>query len=246
MDINLTAVLILIGFVVPGLSARRTRNLFCPRTLDTVGATEELGQFVGTGLLIHLILISGCLLFFSRWHHAYAQSLREGLVSGGLPRMVLDHYWFAICYLVLSLIAGYLFGVLSGLGAIHGWVGKIFSPLLRRMGVSLLVDRPMVFDVFYSDGFRGITFVELEMKDSGGFYTGQLAEWGLVSDEEPHNPVYLKKVSYRSVQENEYRPLKADGVWFDMADAINTRIQRMSESDLSAVQKEPTIDGGGF
>jgi Family of unknown function (DUF6338) len=232
MDINFTAVLILIGFVVPGLSARRTRNLFCPKALDTVGATEELGQFVAAGLLIHLILISGYLLFFSQWCHAYAQDLREGLVSGGLQKVILDHYWFVICYLAVSVIAGYMLGVLSGLGAIRRWIGKLFSPLLRKMRISLLVDRPMVFDVFHREGFKGVTFIELEMKGGGGFYTGQLAECAIVSDEEPHKPVYLEKVSFRSIHEDEYRPLRADGVWFDLADASSVRIQRLSECDL--------------
>jgi hypothetical protein len=238
MNVNLTAVLVLIGFVVPGLSARRTRNLFYPRKLDPVGPTEELGQFVATGLLIHLILLSGCLLFFSLWQRPYGHEVGNELTSGGLPSVITEHYWFTISYLAASLVSGHLYGALSGFAGVRRGVRGLFAPLLRKAGVSLLVDLPMVFDVFHQEGFSGITFVELEMKGDGGYYTGQLAEYALVPDAEPHKPVYLEKVLFRSAEDSTYHPIDADGVWFDLADAVSVRIKRMSETDLKQAEDQ--------
>jgi len=244
MDINLTAILVLIGFVVPGLWAQRSRHLIAPKALDQIGATEELAQFVGAGLLIHLFLAAFCLLFFSRWCRGYAHDLNVDLRSGGLGQVILKHPWFTLCYLATSLLVGHFLGMVGGLVAVRQPIRRFLSRRLARLRISLLIDRPLVFEVFHQERFSGITFLELEMKERAGFYTGQLAWYALVRDEEPHKPVYLERVFRRQDQSENYQPMDVDGIWFDLADALSVRIVRVSEETLVKIVENKAPDQG--
>lgn len=215
-----------------------------PKSLDEIGATEELAQFVGAGLLIHLFLAPLYLLFFSRWNLSYAHDLHAGLAAHGVGQIILTHPWFSLCYLAISLIIAQLFGMAAGFLSLRQTIRKFLS---RRLRIRFVMDRPLVFDFFYQGEFSGITFVELEMKEHAGFYTGQLAGFALVRDVEPHKPVYMQKVLYRAEERQQYTPIAADGVWFDLADALSVRLVRVPQEavieHLTAKTSDRTVIG---
>ena len=68
------------------------------------------------------------------------------------------------------------------------------------------------------------TFVEVKMKDSGGFYTGELKDFAILADSERQKDFYLVNVYFRKPEENEYMRLDVDGILLNFADAESLRV----------------------
>ena len=63
------------------------------------------------------------------------------------------------------------------------------------------------------------TFVEVRMKQNGGFYTGELKSYGIVPDSEPNKDFLLVNAAYKKQESDTYVSLAADGVLLNFADA---------------------------
>lgn len=233
-------ILLLIGFVVPGLIAQRAKHSLVPKPLEPLSATAELGEFVGISLVDHLVLASAYVLLVRSWFPEYALSVWECFHRYGLTWAVASHYWLAASYVFISLPLGYV------LGLIYGWVAltqplrrfltrenSITSRFLRLLGIpTLLVERPIVYDVFDAGRLDRYTFLELEMKDERGFYSGLLAEYALVPDQEPHKLVYLQQVQYRATRTDVYEEIESDGMLLDLADVLTLRVRRPLQANV--------------
>jgi hypothetical protein len=62
------------------------------------------------------------------------------------------------------------------------------------------------------------------MKQGGGFYTGELKSYGIVSDSEPNKDFLLVNAAYKKTEESAYVPMDVDGVLLNFADAESMAI----------------------
>ena len=64
------------------------------------------------------------------------------------------------------------------------------------------------------------------MKNAGGFYAGQLNQFAILRDEEPHKPVYLIGAFFKLLRTDFYELINAEGVLLDLADAVQVRVMQ--------------------
>jgi hypothetical protein len=107
-----------------------------------------------------------------------------------------------------------------------------------------LGERPIIYEVLNPaldrDGTKSV-FVELEMKDGLGFYSGQLSQFAIVKDDEPHKPVYLIDVWYKKERNDDYVSVATDGIMIDLADAVTLLVKQVDPS-LPISNLAPTSD----
>ncbi len=140
------------------------------------------------------------------------------------------------CYVFLSFAVSHWLGLAYGM-----WRGK--APIttfalrravwLQKLGITgLLGEKPIIYEILSAnvaeDGTEYTVFIELEMKDQLGFYAGQLSQFAIVRDEEPHKPIYLIDASYRRTLADDYEPLQGDGVLLDLADAAQVFVKQVA------------------
>jgi len=66
------------------------------------------------------------------------------------------------------------------------------------------------------------------MKDSAGFYSGQLSQFAIVKDEEPHKPIYLINALFTKNLSDAYQEVAADGVVLDLADVVQLQVKQVA------------------
>ena len=245
MKIDLSTVVLVILCVIPGLFAQRSRNLVCPRSFDEQGSSAELGELVALGISTHgvLILLGAVFLFFLGVCHGFkpATYFREVDVWP-VRAWASDHVTEALLSAVLYVFAS--FALSHWLGIIYG-IWRFRSPVtqrvlgrakLERFGVQgLLGERPIVYEAFSpskknADGTPHLVFVEIELKGGLGFYAGQLSQFAILRDDEPHKPVYLISAFFKAQRDATYEPVEADGVLIDLADAVLVRVKQTPSS----------------
>lgn len=98
--------------------------------------------------------------------------------------------------------------------------------------------RPIIYQVLSpeiaDDGAPSIVFVEAEMKDAVGFYPGQVRQYAVVKDGEPHKLVYLIEAWFKLVRADVYIEIEAEGVMIDLADVATLKVSQVSASSLMA------------
>jgi len=133
--------------------------------------------------------------------------------------------------------------------ALSHWLGLVYgvwrqsSPIttallakatwLQRRGITgLLGERPIIYEALNpkidSKGTPYLVFLELEMKDSGGFYSGQLSQFAIVRDEDPHKPIFLINAWFRKDVSDAYAEVIADGVMLDLADTMTLQVKQIA------------------
>ena len=103
-------------------------------------------------------------------------------------------------------------------------VGEFLAETILNLSKSLEV-------LFPPSGDAKTMFVEAAMKDGLGFYSGQLSQFAIVRDEEPHRPVYLIDVWFKKDRDDLYVAVEADGVLLDLADVSTLLIKQMDLSN---------------
>ncbi|MBW4037413.1 MAG: hypothetical protein HIU91_00815 [Acidobacteria bacterium] len=240
MKLDLSTVFLVILCVIPGLFAQRGRNLVRPRSFENQGATTELGELVALGITTHvllflffafLLLLAGVLhwnlLFYfhqiDRWH---GQTWATTHVAEGLS--------LACIYVFLTFAVSHWLGVFYGT-----WTPLLTAfgirriPYLRRRVRSLIGERPIVYEAFSPrregpDNTPNLVFVEVEMKGGLGFYAGQLHQFSILSDEEPHKPIYLANAWFKLLRADEYQVIEADGILLDLAETVQVSVRQTS------------------
>jgi hypothetical protein len=74
-------------------------------------------------------------------------------------------------------------------------------------------------------------FVEVEMKEGLGFYSGQLSQFAIVKDDEPHKPIFLIDVWFKKERSDDYESVETDGIMIDLADAATLLVKQVDVSD---------------
>lgn len=245
MKIDLSAVAIILIFVAPGYLAYRTRNRFAPRSLAPKGPTEEFAGFVVVSALIQallgLIVVLCAVLGGLAFHHGpfWLMTGQHGAELYGWLSLRQD-VGFAVLALdfLISCGFGYFIGLplalldLSWEGWLWSWTRSGRSGnWLRRHGLrGIIGEHPAIYVALRPDldehGRQKVVFVEAELRDSKGFYTGQVASYSLARDEEAHKLVLLRDAWFRPDASSENEPVQSDTVLIDLTDVLVLRIQQ--------------------
>jgi len=97
--------------------------------------------------------------------------------------------------------------------------------------LSFLQEEPVWYEALRQRTRNERTFVEVKMKQDGGFYTGELKSYGIVPDSERNKDFLLANVAYKKSEEVPYVRLDADGVLLNFADAESVAL--VKETDVS-------------
>jgi len=99
----------------------------------------------------------------------------------------------------------------------------------------LLAELPIIYTVLNHNIDDGVVFVEVEMKDALGFYSGQLGQFAIVKDEEPHKPIFLIEVWFKKERNDAYFPVETDGIMIDLADTVTLLVKWVNDSATKPV-----------
>lgn len=245
MKIDLSTVLLVIVCIIPGLFAQRSRNLICPRSLDPQGDSTELGELVALGIATHGILICvgasilvllGLCLHFSPT--IFFRSLDSWSAENWCRAHQSESLLFGTFYIFLSFALSHWLGVIYGIWRLRSPVTTGLlkgSTWLQRMGINgLLIEKPIIYEALSpkidEQNRPFLVFVEVQMKDDKGFYSGQLSQFAIVKDEEPHKPIFLINVWYKKNPKDKYEQIEADGVMLDLADSVHLFVEQVPRS----------------
>ncbi len=252
MKIDFSAVAIVLLFVAPGYFAYRTRNHFAPRSLSPKGPTEEFAGFVVISAFAHCLLGAATLvLAVLAGLASHLNPLRFFVWADSIDFQVWLHlhksagFVIVISYFLLSCACGSVLGLplalsdLSWKGGLFRWVqaGKR-GAWLRRQGVrGIIVEQPAIYTALRPDldehGREKYVFVEAELRESKGFYAGQVSNYSVSRDEDPHKLVLLRNTSYSPDDSSAYEPVIPSGtVLIDLADVLVLRVQQVPRGPI--------------
>lgn len=243
MKLDLSTVFLVILCVIPGLFAQRGRNLVRPRSFEDQGAAAELGELVALGVCTHgflfLLFAAGLVLLGAVLHcqgFLYLHRLDTWQAHSWAESHTVEALSLASLYVFLSFAVSHWLGVFYGT-----WQPRLTAfgirriPYLKTRVRSLIGERPIIYEAFSParstpEALPNLVFVEIEMKDNLGFYSGQLNQFAILRDEEPHKPVYLINVYFKTTREATYAQVAADGILIDLNDAATIKVQQSPPS----------------
>jgi hypothetical protein len=256
LKFDFSTILIIIVAVIPGLFAQRTRNQLVPRSFAPQGASAELAELVALGIATHGILafLSAIILLLLGWLRTgdpdyFFSKLDSPLTGQWCSQHIVEVSLIAFGYVIFSFFFSHLVGFINGFLRLKSpFTTILFAKatwLWKWLGVQgPLSERPILYEVLSPVIDHGATksvFVEVEMKDGLGFYSGQLSQFAIVRDEEPHKPIFLIDVWFKKERSNNYEPVETDGIMIDLAEAATLLVKQVNvttPTDLSV----PTHD----
>lgn len=242
MKIDYSTIALILALVIPGLAAKKSRRMLTAQTFEVVGPTTELGELVASSLTVHFVLFilvcSASLLLGLFLRHSalfYFEAIDRfdfSLWSASHRSAALAGTMFYIC---ISLAFGFAAGLVSGWFELaHPFLRLIeLNPRLRdglqAIGIfSILEERPLSYQLFTGESVKRrrdlIFFLQLRLRGSGEFITGELAQYAVVKDEEPHRLVVLIDAQSKIAAEDQYCPMDGDRLVIDLADALSVQI----------------------
>ena len=249
MKVDFSTILLVIVAVIPGLFAQRSRNQLFPRSSAPQGASAELAELVVLGVATHgiiLIIVASFLLVWGRFvcHDTFHffTALDSFDVGTWCSRHSVEAALSAAAYLFASLIVshwlGFIYGIWRSNSPITTFVFKK-ATWLSKFGVKgLLGERPIIYEVLnpvIDNSAEMSVFIEVEMKDALGFYSGQLSQFAIVQDEEPHKPIFLIDVWFKKERDDAYVSVETDGIMIDLAETVTLLVKRVDFSATSSV-----------
>jgi hypothetical protein len=245
LKLDFSTILLVIVAVIPGLFAQRTRNHLVPRSFAPQGASSELAELVALGVATHGILgfLSAITLVLLGWlRHGnpdyFFSKLDSPTASQWCSQHLVESFLITSIYFFLSFFFSHWLGFIYGLMRLKSpFTTILFAKatwLQRWFGVSgLLGERPIIYEVLNPVLDRGkakSVFVEIERKNGLGFYSGQLSQFSIVRDEEPHKPIFLIDVWFKRERSDNYTSVPTDGIMIDLADAATLLVKQVDES----------------
>ena len=255
MKLDLSTVFLVVLCVIPGLFALRARNMVCPRSFEEQGTTAELGELVALGITTHGILV--CLVVCGLWcaglcahftPNRYITLADRLYVTAWTTSHKVETLFLATLYVFASFAISHWLGIIYGSRRLQNPItAKVLlsrnSYISRKLGITgLLGERPIIYEALSppaeeADGPPFLVFVEIELKSSAGFYTGQVSQFSILRDAEPHKPIYLIEASFKLNRTDDYESVDADGILLDLADAAVIRVTQIAqdEQELSSL-----------
>jgi hypothetical protein len=249
LKFDFSTILIVIVAVIPGLFAQRTRNQLIPRSFAPQGASAELAELVALGISTHgiIVLFCACCLFLRgwlRWHDPFLlfSILDSENIGAWCSKHVAEAFLYATVYVLASLVLshwlGFIYGIWRYSSPFTTFVFAKATWLAKRGITGLLGERPIIYEVLnpaIDNGEAKSVFVEVEMKDALGFYSGQLSQFAIVQDEEPHKPIFLIDVWFKKERNDVYDPVETDGIMIDLADTVTLLVKQVHVSEQAQV-----------
>jgi len=259
MQFDLTGFLIFIAFILPGFVAQKARDSITPRTLKPQSVVSEVGEFVLAGILSHISLIIVIRAYFVFFQSAFFAQAESILHSNGWSAFLASHRPLLLGYFILSLLTGYIVGGVQGClilrQPVRNWVlsKPMLSRWLQKLGISgFLREQPVWYFVFQQRVPDTHVFLEVEMKDSAGFYTGELTSYGLVDDSEENKDFYITGASFKPDRDAAYKQLSCDGLLLNFKNVASLQVVktppdphiRTQEEDSTEMPQDSQWDGG--
>jgi hypothetical protein len=226
MTFDVAGLLIFLLAIVPGFIAQQARARLVPRSLRAASVLEETGNYVFNSIVVHLLLLIAFRLTLAIVRSATPVSLSAAITQKQLPDWAWQHRHLVLSYYLVSLLLGAILGVVRGAAErdrqIGAWLAdnRFLRPLLLRLGVrAFLEEAPVWYEALRERSRDERTFVEVRMKRNGGFYTGELKSYGIVSDSDPNKDFLLVNAAFKKHASDAYVALDADGVLLNFADA---------------------------
>jgi hypothetical protein len=244
VKIDFSTILLVIIAVIPGLFALRSRNLVAPRSFAPQGNSAELAELVALGIATHgiLILIAAIVFSILGWHsHQLVLYFFSEIDAAHLDTWCVQHISevsvLATVYIFISFLLSHWLGFVYGIFRLQSpFTSSLLKEAtwLRNFGVTgLLGERPIIYEVLNPTIENSSTksiFIEVEMRNCLGLYSGQLSQFAIVQDDQPHKPIYLIDVWYRKDRSMTYEQVETDGLMIDLADAVTLSVRQV---DLS-------------
>jgi Family of unknown function (DUF6338) len=232
MQFDLNGFLIFLGFILPGFVAQRARVSLAPKPLKPVSAVAEVGEFVLAGVLAHVTLLIAFRIFLGIFAGSYYLNVISSLQYGSRPNFVWNHSKLMSTYFLLSLVAGYAVGLIQGWQILQhptrGWVSSHLGGFLQKVGITgFLQEEPVWYFVFKQASLTETVFLEVEMKNGAGFYTGKLRSYGILDDCEKSKDFYIEEAHYKSSRSANYSALNCDGLLLNFEDVISIQIRKV-------------------
>jgi hypothetical protein len=244
MQFDITGFLIFLGFVLPGFVAQKSRDSIVPRSLKPFSTLAEVGEFVLAALWVHLILILAFRVFFLFAAKQYFGGFVNTFHYGSLQNFCWSFRALLFSYLVLSLVLGYFFGFLQGWlvlrQPVRNWVleRRALASLLAKIGIpGFLKEQPVWYFALKLDSPSTTVFVEVEMKNSAGFYTGVLLSYGILDDCVKSKDFFLVEVQFKQSRNDSYVPLQCNGVLLNFEDAVSVQVIKSEPNAALHVNK---------
>lgn len=230
-----SGLLIFLAFVVPGVLAQKARDVITPRSLKPPGAVSELADYVLDSVYVHSILSLSFLTALWVFSERFLGNLVRDFATNPTGNFLWRHPRMTLSYFVLCFPVGYAFGCLRGWQTLVEPVrNRLFNLELTRrtlvwLGIrSFLKEQPVWYSVFSEKGSLQNVFVEVEMKENKGFYTGLLKAYGILDDSEKSKDFYLIAPYFKSAPASDYLLLNCDGVLLNFSDVTSIRIKKKS------------------
>ncbi len=235
MQFDITGFLIFLVFILPGLVAQKARFSLAPRSLKPLSTLGEVGEFVLAGVWVHAFLALAIWTYCSLLARQSFAILANAFHYGSLSGFVWSYRVFVFGYFVFSLLLGYCFGFFQGVLIIKQPIGERFSKvILKKLGVpGFLREEPVWYFVLKRQSAATMVFLEVEMKDQAGIYTGRLQAYGILDDSAKSKDFYLVDVHYKENRLGSFVPLRCDGVLLNFEDVTSIQVVKMEGESLS-------------
>jgi hypothetical protein len=239
MQFDITGFLIFLAFILPGFVAQKARFSLAPRSLKPLSPVGEVGEFVLTGVWVHVLLALAIGTYFSLFARQYCVGLANAFHYGTLSELLWNYRIFAFFYFVSSLVFGYFFGFLQGVlvikQPIRTWLVREQFPrsVLTKIGVpGFLQEDPVWYFVLKRESAATMVFLEVEMKKAAGFYTGRLRSYGILDDSVKSKDFYLVDVHFKENRLGSFVPLQCDGVLLNFEDVASIQVVKMEDEGV--------------
>lgn len=231
MTFDATGLLVFLLAIVPGFVAQQSRHSIHPRSVQPKSVIEETGEYVLNSVFIHVPLLVIFRLLLSFCNPSILATLNTAIEQSKLLRWGWEHHYLVLFYYLLSLVAGVFLGLLRGTLSLNQpvrtfLVGRAWiKGFLSRIGIfSFLWEEPVWYGVLRQRKPDERTFVQVKMRENGGFYTGELRNFAILSDSERQKDFYLTNVHFRKTDQDEYTRLDVDGILLNFSDADSIQV----------------------
>ncbi len=234
MQFDITGFLIFLAFVLPGFVAQKAKSSLIPRSLKPLSPVGEVGEFVLSGVWIQVFMAVTTRLFFWIFAEQYFKVLSNIFYYGSLNKVLWSYQVLVFGYFVLSLTIGYGFGFFQGVliikQPIRNWLVRKPFPnrMLKKLGVpGFLQEYPVWYFVLKQESATTMVFLEVEMKDRTGIYTGTLISYGILDDCEKSKDFFLEDVYFKQNRSDSFVPLRCDGVLLNFEDVASIQVVKV-------------------
>ena len=233
MQFDVTGFLIFLAFILPGFLAQRARYSLAPRSLKPLSAVAEVGEFVLTGVWVHVFLVILLRLFFGVLEKEYFARFVTNFHYDTLSQFLWTYRDSCFAYLVLSLAVGYCFGFAQGWSIIRqpirSWLVRRPFPnrVLRGLGIpGFMREDPVWYYVLRRETADTMVFLQVEMKNGGGIYTGTLMAYGILDDSVKSKDFYLEDVHFKESRSGSFTRLDCNGILVSFEDVASIQVRK--------------------